>query len=341
MKPPLPARAVPRTRPAPPVRSALLLALAVGLTGCVSVRVHSVRKTVVAPHVLDANLDQLIAQMDTRYAAIDTINASVDITATTGGEHEGEIKEIPTLAGYIFLRKPSDLRVLMLLPFVRSRALDMVSDGKTFKLLIPPRNRAIIGSDAVVEAPATLPVPAATAAVAPGSPAPEHQPSSLETLRPNIIRDALQVPALAPDEFVTLTQHSRVIAPGTPGNEGRKEFLEEPDFDLTVLRRVGAPATPSTVQTIETVRVIHIGRIDLLPYQLDLYDHHGRVITEVSYSKYAKSGNTDFPMNILIKRPLDEYTLNIAFTKLQLNTKLDDEQFALKIPDNIPIQKMN
>ena len=348
MKPQTPVRAVRPIRPAPRTRpvllAALLLAFASAFTGCVSVRVRAVHRTIVAPHVLDADLDGLIAQMNSRYTALQTINASVEIMATTGGEHEGEVKEIPSFAGYIFLRKPSDLRVLLLLPVIRSRALDMVSDGKTFKLLVPPKNRAVTGSDEVMEAPAAAVVPVA-AVTGPGTSATpvapaEHQPSALETLRPNIVRDALQVPALAPDEFVTLTQHSRILAPGAPGNEGRKESLEEPDFDLTVLRRVGAPAVPSVVQTIETVRVIHIGRIDLLPYELDLYDHHGRVVTEVDYSKYSKVNDIEFPMSIVIKRPLDEYTLKIAFTKLQLNTRLDDEQFLLKIPDNIPIQVM-
>ena len=122
----------------------LALALAATLTGCFSVRTRTVGKTVIAPHVLDATLDQLVSQMDERYKAIQTISASVDVAATTGGEHEGQVKEIPTFAGYIFLRKPADLRVLLLLPFVRSRALDIVSDGTTFKLLIPPRKMTIV-----------------------------------------------------------------------------------------------------------------------------------------------------------------------------------------------------
>ncbi len=325
---------------------ALLLPLVLALAGCVSVRVHRVGRTVIAPHVLDASLDQLISQMNARYSALQTINASVEISATTGGVHEGEVKEIPTFAGYILLRKPGDLHLILLLPVIRSRAFDMVTDGKTFKLLIPPKNRAITGSDEIVEAPVQAPAatPAVTAGTiagtTPGATQPEHQPSALEGLRPSIIREALQVPALAADEFVTLTQHSRILPPKTSGNDDHRETIEEPDYDLTVLRRVGVTAQPSAVQTVETVRVIHIGRIDLLPYQQDIYDHHGRVVTEVYYNKYAKSGDLDFPMNVLIKRPLDEYTLNIVFTKLQLNTKLDDEQFVLKIPDNIPIQKM-
>ena len=308
----------PSVGPALRFRLALLLPLALTFTGCLGVRTRSVGKTVIAPHILDATLDQLVAQMDVRYKAIQTLNASVDVTASTGGEHEGQVKEIPTFAGYIFLRKPSDLRVLLLLPVIRSRALDMVSDGTTFKLLIPPRSRAVEGSDARIDPPFEEP----------GQAVP--QASSLDSLRPNIVRDALLVPPLAAGEFVTLTEHAHIMVPAS----GHKEAIEEPDYDVTVLRE-------RTGRQLERVRVIHIGRTTLEPYGQDIYDHHGRIVTQIAYSKYQKSGETDFPMNILIRRPVDEYTLNISFTKLQLNPKLDDEQFLLKIPDNIPIQKMN
>ena len=47
--------------------------------------------------------------------------------------------EYTSLKGYIFVRKPGDLRVLLQLPVMGSRALDMVSDGRQFTLLIPRR----------------------------------------------------------------------------------------------------------------------------------------------------------------------------------------------------------
>jgi outer membrane lipoprotein-sorting protein len=47
-----------------------------------------------------------------------------------------------------------------------------------------------------------------------------------------------------------------------------------------------------------------------------------------------------FPMLVTIRRPLDEYTLKIEVTKLSLNEKLEDDQFELKIPPGITIQKM-
>ncbi len=284
-----------------------LAALLPPLSGCLGTRTHSVRRTVLADHVLDATLNQLVVRIAAHNSAIQSLNASVDISATTGGARQGEVKEIPTFAGYLFLRKPADLHLLMLLPVVRSRALEMVSDGKTFKLLIPPKNKAYEGADVAMN----------------------QSKSGLESMRPSIIRDALLVPPVEPDEYVTLTGNSRILPP----IPGRKESIEEPDYDLTVSRiRVG--------HELETIRVIHISRVTLQPYQQDIYDPAGRIVTTTTYDKFQKSGDIVFPMSILISRPLDEYTLKLDFTKLTLNGKLDDEQFVLRIPESIPVQKM-
>lgn len=289
------------------IRAAFLLAAAVLLNGCLSPKVRSVRHIAVAPNAMNATLEQLELGVDSQYASVHTMNASVDITATTGGHREGKVKEIPTFAGYIFLRKPADLRVLLLVPVLRSRALDMVSDGKNFKLIIPSRNKAIEGSEVMT-------TPSA---------------NGLENLRPSIIRDAMLIPAIAPDDYVALTEDSRIL-PVTPT---RKEPLEEPDYDISVY-------AVKTDHVLVLQRVIHIGRVSLRPYKQDLYDGKGRIVTTVEYAKYQMVGDIPYPMSITVTRPLDEYTLRIDVTKLTLNQKLDDEQFVLKIPPGMPIQKM-
>ena len=289
---------------------AIVAGTSLSLTGCLSLTIHhrAVSRTVRAPIVMDATLEQLNERIADQYASVKTLNASVDIMASVGGSSVGEVKEYPSFAGYILLRKPADLRVFMLVPVVRSLALDMVSDGKDFKLLIPPKTKAIVGSDREVEA---------------------QSKNGLEDLRPYIIRDALLVPPLLPDELVTLTENARILAPAS----GKKEATEEPDYDLTVSRKKSG-------NVLETVRVIHISRATLKPFEQDVYDHAGRLVTVVTYSNYQKFGDADFPMTILVSRPLEQYALKITVGKLTLNEQLDDEQFVLKIPDNIPIQKM-
>jgi outer membrane lipoprotein-sorting protein len=287
--------------------AALLTVLIPGLTGCIGVKSHVVQKTVLADHVLDATLDQLLTGMSSRYAAIQTLTATVNVTATTGGEHEGKVDELPTLAGYILLRKPSDLQVLLKVPVLGSVALDMVDDGKTSKLFVPSKKIAIIGSDDVVK----------------------PSKKGFENLRPAIIRDAMLVPGIEKDQYVTLTRGSRILKERTK----KQEAIEEPDFDLSIL---------GTKQNneLELIRVIHISRVTLLPYQQDMYDHEGRVITIVKYDKYAKYGDIDYPASIFISRPIDEYTLQIDINKLVPNQKLDDEQFTLKFPEGMVVKQM-
>ena len=277
------------------------------LTGCQTI--HRVDKVTVAPHLMDATLDELLARMNTQYDAVQSFIAKSEITPSTGGQRTGEVKEITPLTSYIIVRKPADLHILMQKPVLGSRALDMVSDGKNFKLFysVITKTGAYEGPDA----PPTKPTK-----------------TGLESLRPNIIREALQVPPRQPDEFVSETQNSRIL----PAVKGQHGAIEEPDYDVSFLRE-------RKNHVLETVRVVHISRTSLLPYQQDIYQD-GHIVTVVVYDNYQKFGAIDFPMSISITRPIDEYALKIAISKLTLNEKIDDEQFALKFPEGVVVERM-
>jgi outer membrane lipoprotein-sorting protein len=47
-----------------------------------------------------------------------------------------------------------------------------------------------------------------------------------------------------------------------------------------------------------------------------------------------------FPTLITIKRPVDLYSLKIEVTKLTVNETFDSDQFELKIPAGVTVQKM-
>lgn len=276
------------------------------LTGCVT-RTHAVRKATRAPIVMNATLEELIRRVNTHYDQIQTMSSTVEISATTGGSARGEVTESPSFSGYIFLRKPRDLQVLLKVPILGSVALDMVSDGQTFKLLIPSRNKAIVGTEQVSE----------------------PSKNGLENLRPAVFFDSLLVQGPAPDQIIVLTSDVRVIEP----EDKKQDLIEEPDYDLEVL------AQPVSNRA-HVLRVIHIGRSNLQPYQQDIYDPTGRVATRAYYSNYQLFGTVLFPTKIIIKRPLDQYSLTVTITKLTFNEKLEDDQFDLKIPENIQIQHM-
>lgn len=284
----------------------MIVALAGGLTGCYKT-VRIVQKTSAPSMYISAPVEVLERELSERDAAIKTLNASVQITATVGGGKEGKVTEYTSFRGYIFVRKPSDLRVLMQLPVIGSRAVDMVSDAEHFTLLIPPRNRAIVGTNQVTK----------------------PSKNGLENLRPAVFFDSLLVPGVRVDEFLTLTENMRII----PSATNKYEAIEEPDYDLTVSRIKSG-------NVLNRLRVVHINRIDMLPFQQDIYDVHGRIVTQAMYDRYQKYGDVLFPSLITIRRPQDEYTLKIEITKLTINEKLEDDQFELKIPEKFAVQKM-
>jgi hypothetical protein len=208
------------------------------------------------------------------------------------------------------VRKPGDLRVLLQKPVLGSSAVDMVSDGKTFTLLINglTGSRAITGTNAVTK----------------------PSKNGLENLRPAVFFDSLLVPGVGVDEFVTLTESTRIVQ----SSEGRKrQAIEEPDYDLTISKR-------KMGNVLQTLRVVHINRINMLPFQQDIYDDQGRVVTSASYEGYQDYDKIQFPSVVTIRRPLDEYSLKIQITKLTLNGTFENDQFQLEIPAGVPIQRM-
>lgn len=287
-----------------------LLALAPALTGCLS-HTHSVIKTHPPEIVQNATLDQLLKQVDDRYAQIHSMQATVEISYSTGGSTQGLVKEYTSVNGFIVVGKPENIRVILLLWVVRSEMLDMVSDGKSFKMTIPPRNCAIIGSDTVTSS--------------------SQQGDRLYRLRPAIILDSLMIHGREGDQVTTLTQDSR---PGYPDPKKRKQLIVEPDYDVEFLSQPEG-------NVAHTLRVIHISRANLLPWRQDIYNADGKVETQAFYDSYKTFGDIQFPTKIRIERPLDELSLNITVTKATFNPELDADSFALDIPENYTVTNMD
>ena len=284
-----------------------LIGLAPALTGCLT-HTHVVPKTRLASVVMSTSLDQLAKQINIRYDSIHSMNAAVEISATTGGNLQGKVKETTSLRGYILMRKPADLRVLLLVPVVGTRAIDMVTDGKNFKLLIPPRREAMVGTNQVTK----------------------PSKNGLENLRPIVFFESMFVQGPEPNQIISMTSDTRIVDMGNK----KHDLVEEPAYAVQILSEPEG-------QHARTLRVIHIDSTNLLPYQQDIYDAEGNVSTKAYYSNYQYFDNTPFPATIRIERPQDHYGLTVIVTKLTLNQKLDDDQFELNIPDGYPVDTMN
>jgi outer membrane lipoprotein-sorting protein len=294
----------------PPAFSLLFVLLSTGLTGCFKTT-RLVQKTQPPEIYISTSVEALQKRVSERDAAIKTLKATVLITATTGGGKEGKETQYTSFHGYIFVRKPRDLGVIMQVPVLSSVAVNMVSSGANddFTLWIPPLKKAYVGTKKVTK----------------------PSKNGLENLRPAVFFDSLLVPGVGEDEFVTLTESTRVLQPESKHNDA----IEEPDYELTVMKK--KDGNPNILQR---TRTIHISRVTMLPFQQDTYDDNGQVVTQATYDHYQPYGDQQFPALITIKRPLDEYSLKLEITKLTLNEPLEDDQFKLEIPPGVPVKKM-
>jgi Domain of unknown function (DUF4292) len=290
-----------------------LLALAVPvLTGCLS-HTRKLQQPKLAGVALNADAVQLVEAVNLRYDQVNSLSATVDFAASSGGTHKGQQTDYTSIHGYIRLRKPQMLRVLGYLPVVRLRAFDLASDGHTFTLLIPPRSRAIQGSNSVTT----------------------KTKNPLENLRPDIFLDSILIRRISPDWIVSLTNSSLTkVDPRT------KQLVETPLYDLTILKPGERSASAGLPQVGQPLRVIHFSRINLMPAEQDIYDASGDLETQVIYGPYQDFSGTPFPGTITINRLLDEYSITLTVEKLTLNQPLADDQFQLEVPKGYKVQKM-
>src|SRR3954447_23488953 len=186
-------------------RTILLLLLAVlPLSGCLF-RSRKVEQTFSTAPLKSAPQQELIEFIDKQAAKVQSLQATVDIDTSVGGIKKGKVTDYQQIRGYVLARKPSMLRMIGLLPVVRTTAFDLVSDGNEFKLWIPPKNRFVQGRNEV-----TTPNP--------------QQP--LENLRPQHIYDALLLRAIDPkvEHAVMQSDFEQVADP-----KNNKQALEQAD----------------------------------------------------------------------------------------------------------------
>jgi outer membrane lipoprotein-sorting protein len=281
------------------VRSLLPIVVAalLPLTGCIFHRAPH------APLVSTAKLrtatkDELIAVINGEANRISTLNATVDIAANVGNTKNNKVTDYPDIKGYLLVQKPAMLRMIGLLPLVRTTAFDMVSDGSRFKLSIPPKGKFIVGSNEVVR-------PSANA---------------LENLRPQVIMDSLLL------RQIDLNNEVAVLESGTETvvDAKTKKPVIQPNYVLDVIDKDG--------HDWYLARKIYFSRIDLMPYQQVTYERMGNVATDTHYYKFQDFSGVMFPSIIDIYRPQERYTVELTIENMKINTPLRSDQFALSQP---------
>ena len=275
----------------------LLLLLALPLGGCLF-RSHRVPLRMSTAQLKTASRQELIDLVNQQAAKIQTLDATVDIAVSVGGSQKGKVTEYKEIRGYILVRRPDMLRMVGLMPIVRNRAFDMVSDGKNFKLWMPTKNEFVVGRNEVSR--------------------PAKQP--LENLRPQHIYDSLLLHEINPENQIAVLEqgNEEVQDPKT-----HKQVIQ-PNYVLDVIQR--------GEQGWYLARKIMFSRTDLNPERQIIYDLNGYVTSDVHYEDFQNYNGVMFPSTIEIWRPAEEYSVTLNIVKLTINKPLSNEQFALNQP---------
>jgi hypothetical protein len=278
------------------------------MTGCgVFLRTRPVEDQYSKAPLKQATQQELIDSINAQAESIHSLKATVDIDSSAGGMKKGQVTDYKEIRGYVLAKKPDSLHMIGLMPFVRTTAFDMVSEGQNFKLWIPPKNKFVIGKNEVTTPNISQP---------------------MENIRPQNIYEALLIRRIDPKDEIAVLENGYETLHDAKGHR----VLQE-DYELTVIKKA------DNGWALE--RKIVFSRTDLKPHEQFIYSEDGKVATDAKYAEYKDFSGTVFPSRIQIYRPQEEYDITLNMLKVEINTPLKDEQFVLEQPAGAQVVRLD
>jgi hypothetical protein len=268
--------------------------------GCAVSQKTAVKPSQAAGPLQTATKAQLIELYNRQAQAIQSLNAGVAMKLTAGSAYSGVIEQYHEVNGFVLAARPASIRVIGQAPVIGKNIFDMVSDGTTFHIYIPSKNKFIVG-------PANLE---------------RRAEKPIENLRPQHLLDALFWPPIP--EGAPVLMEEAIEANGRY-------------YALTVVRREAEPAatngSDSGSMDWEIARKIWLNRADLRVTRIENFGPDGgKVASDVTYGNWQPPGTPTYPWQVAIARPGDDYQLQIVIKKLTLNEPIAADRFVLAQP---------
>jgi len=248
----------------------------------------------------DATREELIEKFNAQASAAKSINATVELQPTAGSRYSGLIQEYHQVKAFLLAERPANIRMIGQAPVISKTIFDMTSDGATFRVSLPTKNKFLVG-DVAVERNSAKP---------------------LENLRPQHLFDALLWPEIVKGEAVLI-----------------EEFNDETAryYVLTVLR--GGYTTEIRRKIwfdradLNVARMQNYGPKGALLSDIRYWDWQPT-------GDPSAASTSSYPRQIRIDRPHDDYKIELQITKLALNEDLSADRFQLAQPPNSELVKV-
>ena len=251
-----------------------------------------------------ATPDELLTAYNQQAAAVQSLNARVELNPVAGSAYSGLIEDYHDVRGFILAQRPASVRMIGQAPVVAKNIFDMVSDGETFRIFIPSKQKFIVG-------PTDLR---------------RETEKPIENLRPHHLVDALfwiEIPANQDGRATALFEEQDEFS-SQSGQVTRRFYV------FTVFG--GEPSAPVVT------RKVWFDRSDLAVARVQTYEPGGRLVTDVHYSGWqpadevASGGPLRYPRFVRIVRPQDDYRLDLRITRITMNESITTDRFQLTQP---------
>jgi outer membrane lipoprotein-sorting protein len=244
----------------------------------------------------DATREELIEKFNALAGNTKSLNATVDLRPTAGSKYSGLIEEYHEVRAFLLAKRPANIRMIGQAPVVAKTIFDMTSDGETFRVSLPTKNKFLVGEVGVER----------------------NSAKPLENLRPQHLLDALLWPEIVKGEAVLFEEFN---------DENARYYV------LTVLR--GGYTTEIRRKIWFDRSDLSIARVQNYgPKGVLLSDAHYSQWEPVPVSDGAADTSSAYPRSVRIDRPHDDYRIDLQITKLSLNEDLPADRFQLAQPPN-------
>lgn len=256
--------------------------------------------------VKDATRDELIDKYNVIANGVKSLDATVQLKPTAGSKYSGVIEEYHEVKAFLLAQRPTNIRMIGQAPVIGKTVFDMVSDGQTFRVSIPSKNKFLVGEVA----------------------AERNSKKPIENLRPQHLLDALLWTEIRKQESVLFEEFN--------DEKGRYYVLTvlRGGYRTEILRKIWFDRA-----NLEITRLQYFG-----PKGVLLSDEHYADWEPVEAAAGTTGNNAprvdEFPRSIVIERPHDDYRLELQVSKLALNTEIPTDRFTLEQPPGSELVKV-
>src|SRR5215472_10377735 len=194
-----------------PVAGCLIAATVAAIScGCGAVHTPKAVKAQDRLVARDSTKEELLGKYNAYAEGVKSLNATMELKATTGSKYSSVIDEYHEVKAFVLATRPERIRMIGQAPVIGKTVFDMSSDGETFRVSIPTKNKFLVGSVA----------------------GERNSAKPIENLRPQHLLEALLWPEIRKEEAVTLREFNN--------EQGRYYVLTvlRGGYQLEVLREI-------------------------------------------------------------------------------------------------------